>query len=302
MLTISTARAALLPLGFLLLAAGACTDLSETVYDEITDTNFKPGEKDLGSLVAPAYRALADMYMGWYGIVDVAQEEPADVLVTPERVNGWWDGGVYYRQHTHSWTLDSYTFSHTWGSCFSSINDVNRVIYQIESGKIPVTNDSARTGILAELRALRAYDYSVLLDDFRSVPIVTDFTAKELPQQNTAQEVYDFVVSELTAVIPSLSTQTGVATYGRMNRWAAEAILARVYLNAQVYVGTPAYDKVIPLTQDIVGAGKYALDPSYRTPFSVAAGALDGGASQEVIWAVPYDHIYLPVRDRKSVV
>ncbi len=93
--TFSTVRAALLPLGFLLLAAGACTDLNETVYDEITDTNFKPGEKDLGSLVAPAYRALAGMYMGWYGIVDVAQEEPADVLVTPERVNGWWDGGVY---------------------------------------------------------------------------------------------------------------------------------------------------------------------------------------------------------------
>src|SRR5438874_6589674 len=78
--TFSTVRAALLPLGFLLLAAGACTDLNETVYDEITDTNFKPGEKDLGSLVAPAYRALADMYMGWYGIVDVAQEEPADEI------------------------------------------------------------------------------------------------------------------------------------------------------------------------------------------------------------------------------
>src|SRR5256885_552451 len=288
MLHLTTARTALLrllsvPLLLPLLAVVACTDLTETVYDQITEKNFKPTARDLGSLIAPAYAVLADMYMGWYGIVDVAQEEPADVLVTPERVNGWWDGGVYYRQHTHSWTLDSYTFSHTWGNCFSSINDVNRVIYQIESGKIPVTNDSARTGILAELRALRAYDYSVLLDDFRSVPIVTDFTAKDLPRQNTAQEVYDFVVSELTAVIPSLSTQTGVAMYGRMNRWAAEAILARVYLNAQVYVGTPAYDKVIPLTQDIVGAGNYTLDPSYRTPFSVAAAALVSAGSQQAI-------------------
>src|SRR5438270_5830599 len=224
--TFSTVRAALLPLGVVLLAAGACIDLNDTVYDEITDTNCRPGEKDLGSLVAPAYRVLAGMYMGWYGIVDVAQEEPADVLVTPERVNGWWDGGVYYRQHTHSWTLNSYTFSHTWGNCFSSINDVNRVIYQIESGTIPVTNDSARAGILAELRALRAYDYSLLLDDFRNVSIVTDFTAKDLPKQNTAQEVYDFVVTELTAVIPGLSKEAGLAMYGRMNRWAAEAILA----------------------------------------------------------------------------
>lgn len=287
---VTTAGAALLLLG-----AAACTDLTETVYDQTTQTNFKPTAKDLGSLIAPAYRALADMYMGWYGNVDVAQEEPADVLVTPERINGWWDGGVYYRQHTHSWTLNSYTFSHTWSNCFSSINNINRVVYQIESRTIPVASDSVKTAILAELRALRAYDYALLLDNFRNVPIVTDFTAKDLPQQNTAQEVYDFVVSELSATIPNLSAETGVATYGRMNRWAAEAILARVYLNAEVYLGTPAYDKVIPLTQDIIDSGKYSLDASYRTPFSVAAGPLDGGLSHEVIWAVPYDAVYLPV-------
>lgn len=291
----TTAGAALLPVAMLILATGGCTDLTESVYDQTTQTNFKPTAKDLSSLVVPAYRALADLYMGWYGNVDVAQEEPADVLVTPERINGWWDGGVYYRQHTHSWTLNSFTFTHTWSNCFSSINNVNRVIYQIESGTIPVASDSAKTAVLAELRALRAYDYSLLLDNFRNVPIVTDFTAKDLPQQNTAQEVYDFVVNELSATIPNLSAETGVATYGRMNRWAAEAILARVYLNAGVYVGTPAYDKVIPLTQDIITAGKYSIDPSYRTPFSVAAGPLDGGLSHEVIWAVPYDAVYLPV-------
>src|SRR5437764_591945 len=154
MLHLTTARTALLrllsvPLLLPLLAVVACTDLTETVYDQITEKNFKPTARDLGSLIAPAYAVLADMYMGWYGNVDVAQEEPADVLVTPERINGWWDGGVYYRQHTHSWTLNSYTFRHTWSNCFSSINNVNRVIYQIESGTIPVTSDSLKTGILA---------------------------------------------------------------------------------------------------------------------------------------------------------
>src|SRR5256885_14718072 len=100
MLTFSTARAALLPLGFLLLAAGACTDLSETVYDEITDTNFKPGEKDLGSLVAPAYRAIAGMYMRGDGVVGVAQEEPAGGMVWPTRVKGWRGRAVCKRQDT----------------------------------------------------------------------------------------------------------------------------------------------------------------------------------------------------------
>jgi hypothetical protein len=283
-----------LPLiGLLLLAFGACTDLTETVYDEVTEENFNPTESDLGSLVAPAYTELADMYMGWYGWVDVAQEEPADVLVTPERVNGWWDGGVYFRQHQHSWGLDSWTFLHTWSSVFSSINNANRVIYQIESGIIPIEDESVKTAIVAELRALRAYDYSVLLDNFRNVAIVTDFTSEELPQQSTGQQVFDFVVSELTEVIPILSEETGVEMYGRINRWVAEAILARVYLNAEVYTGTAQYDQVIPLTESIRNSGNYALDPSYRTPFSVAAGPLDGGQSNEVMWAVPYDQVYL---------
>lgn len=285
-----------LPLiGTLILASGACIDLTETVFDEVTEENFKPTESDLGSLVAPAYTALADMYMGWYGWVDVAQEEPADVLVTPERVNGWWDGGVYFRQHQHSWGLNSWTFNHTWSRVFSSINTVNRVIFQIESGVIPVEDEGVKAGLLAELRALRAYDYYVLLDNFRNVPIVTDFTAEDLPQQSTGQEVYDFVVSELTEVIPSLSEETGVEMYGRINRWVAEAILARVYLNAEVYTGTAQYDQVIPLTQSITNSGEYALDATYRTPFSVAAGPLDGGQSSEVMWAVPYDEVFLDV-------
>jgi hypothetical protein len=80
--------------------------------------------------------------------------------------------------------------------------------------------------------------------------------------------------------------------YGRINQYVAKAILARLYLNAEVYVGTPRYNDVIPLTQDIISSGKYSLDSEYRTPFSVAAGALDGAASNEVMWAVPYDEIY----------
>jgi hypothetical protein len=122
---------------------------------------------------------------------------------------------------------------------------------------------------------------------------VTDFTAEDLPQQNTRQEVFDFVVSELQEVIPQLSTEAGVDMYGRINKWVAQAILARTFLNSEVYTGTPRYADVIPLTQSIIDSGLYSLDADYRTPFSVAAGPLDGGASNEIMWAVPYDQVYL---------
>jgi len=214
------------------------------------------------------------------------------VLVSPERVNGWYDGGVYVRQHQHTWDNNSWTFGHIWDVAFSVVNAANRVIYQIESGVAPIENEATKTRTLSELRAARAYAYWLLLDNFRNVPIVTDFTAEDLPSQSTGQEVFNFVETELQAAIPNLPTEVGVAMYGRINQYVAKAILARLYLNAEVYVGTRRYNDVLPLTQDIIGSGKYSLDSEYRTPFSVAAGPLDGGESNEVMWAVPYDEIY----------
>ena len=175
-----------------------------------------------------------------------------------------------------------------WVNAFSGINAANRVIYQIESGTIPLEG-AAKVSIPAELKAVRAYGYSLLLDNFGNVPIVTDFTATELPTQSTRKEVYDFVVKELTGAIPQLSDATGTAMYGRMNKSAALAVLARVYLNAGVYTGNPQYDQVIATTQQIIGGGKYKLDASYRAPF-----AQNNNISPEIVWAVPYDAINAP--------
>lgn len=266
------------------LAAAGCTDLTETPYTEITEANFNPTAGDLAALMAPAYTPLRDVWMGWYGNLDF-QEETADAFITPVRPNGWYDGGTYIRLHEHRWDSGQGQPGSLWDRAFSGINAANRVIYQIESGIIPV-EEEVQTPLLAELTALRAYYYYLLLDAFGNVPIVTDFTSTEVPQQSNRQQVYDFVVSELTAAIPDLSEETGVATYGRMNRWAAVGLLARVYLNAEVYVGTAEYDEVITLTQQIIDSGLFALESDYRRPF-----ARDNHASTELVWAVPYDAI-----------
>ena len=271
-------RAALPVLG---LAMASCTDLTETPYSQVTETNIKPS---VGSLIAPAYSPLRDVWMGWYGNLDF-QEETADALLTPVRPNGWYDGGTYIRLHEHRWDVTQGQPAALWDRSFSGINAVNRIIYQMESGAVPVA-DSLKPGLRAELQALRAYYYSLLLDSFGNVPIVTDFTSKEVPQQSTRQQVYDFVVAELTAALPTLSTAKGTSTYGRVNRWAAEGILARVYLNAAVYTGTPQYDKVLAVTQALMDSGGYQLEPRYRAPF-----ARNNDQSVEIIWTVPYDAV-----------
>lgn len=268
----------------LILGPVSCNDLTEVPYTQVTNQNFKPTSADIGSLIAPAYTPLRGLWMGWYGNIDT-QEESSDALITPVRPNGWYDGGTYIRMHQHRWDPNQGQPGTLWGNAFAGINSANRVIYQIESGSLPITGD-AKASVPAELRAVRAYDYSLLLDNFANVPIDTNFTATDLPTQSTRQQVYDFVVKQLTDVIPLLSDATGSATYGRMNKWAATALLARVYLNAEVYTGTPQYDKVIALTQQIIDGGKYSLDASYRAPF-----ARNNDQSLENIWDVPYDAI-----------
>jgi SusD family. len=270
--------------GAVLCVGTSCTDLTETPYTEITQANFHPTAADLAALMAPAYTPLRTVWMGWYGNLDF-QEETADAMLTPVRPNGWYDGGVYIRLHEHRWDPNQGEPNSLWGRCYSGINAANRVIYQITSGVIPV-DDATKKSVTAELRGIRAYYYSLLLDNFGSVPLATDFTATDLPQQATRQQLYDFVVKEFTEVMPDLSTDNGKSMYGRINQWAAKGLLARVYLNAGVYTGTPQWDKVLTLTQDVISGGKYQLDASYKTPFSRT-----NDQSKEIIFSVPYDQI-----------
>jgi starch-binding outer membrane protein, SusD/RagB family len=264
----------------------SCTDLSENPYTAITDVNFNPTAADLPLLMAPAYAPLRVSWMSWYGMVDW-QEETADAFLTPERPNGWDDGQIYYQNHQHNWTpMGPGMATGQWGTLYNGILHSNRVMYQLEQDIIPV-DAATKAATIAELRGLRAYYYSLLLDLFGNVPIVTDYTDQTVPEQKTRAEVFDFVTKEFEAVIPSLSTTTGYpGMYGRMNQFAAKGLLARVYLNAQVYTGTQQWEKVLTLTNEIISSGKFQLDANYRGPF-----ARNNHLSPEIIFAVPYDAV-----------
>lgn len=265
----------------------SCTDLSETVYSEVTAENFEAGPDDIVSLVGPTYTPLRFGVVGFHAWLS-AQTESADVRVTPVRPNGWFDGGRYNRMHRHDWTATDFTATSAWGMSFDGINAANRVLLQIENGDIPI--EEGREELIAELRAARAFYYSLLLDAHGNVPIVTDFSIEEPPQQNTRQEVYDFVVQELNEVIPNLTEVADQSTYGRINKWAAKMVLAEVYLNAEVYTGTPAYDKVLEvIPSDFRSVWPYELEENYKDVF-----VRDNHTSSEMIFAIPYDENNAP--------
>lgn len=266
------------------LLLNGCTKLDEKVYSQVLSQNFNPTPADVPSLVGPVYSNLRGMIAGWQGYFDV-QEEAADIIITPARPNGWVDGGTYQRMHQHVWNTTQGQPNGLYSGSYRGINNANRVIFQIESGEIPMTTGKAE--LLAELKVARAYYYSLLLDNHGNVPIVTDYKDVSLPKQKTRKELYDFVVKELTDNLPLLTEAVNKSTYGRFTKWAAKAVLARVYLNAEVYVGTAAWDKVIKECDDIISKNVYSLATKYKDNFVTA-----NENSPELIFTVPYDEIF----------
>ena len=267
-----------------LLLFAACTDLNEkeVLYDQVTQGNFFKTDAEYVAALGAAYTNL----YGTFGSADnimPLQEVTTDEMVVPTRGADWGDGGHWVRLKTHTYNPDDPRPLNSWNVMFAGVNTCNRVLSIFE----PLGTDQSKAYI-SELKALRAIYYYWLLDLFGNVPLSIDFTKTEPPTNNTRQEVYDFVEKELLENLPSLP-KTGpndAFTYGRVNYYTAQAALAKLYLNAQVYTGTPQWDKCMAACDEIINSGVFALMPGYSDNFKK-----ENRGSTEFIWAIPYDEI-----------
>lgn len=264
-----------------MLMLGGCFNLDEETYSEIIEETYVPSEEDEIPLLATAYSPFRYI-MEWYGLFDL-QEEPGDAIVTPTRPEGWDDGGTYKRMHLHTWNNMEEQPRGTWTYCYNGINNANKVLKRVEEGYFLKEREEA---VRAEVRAVRALWYSILCDTHGNVPILTSFTP-DVPKQSTRKEVYDFVIKELKEALPLLSDKVDQSTYGRLTRWGAHCVLARMYLNAEVYTGTPAWNEALAECNKVIEAGKFSLEPVYRDIFKT-----DNENCMETIFAVPYDEVY----------
>ncbi|UZR98145.1 RagB/SusD family nutrient uptake outer membrane protein [Chondrinema litorale] len=261
----------------------SCTDLEENLYDIVTAENTQLTADDLNSLIAPAYASFRGIYWNWNGLLDV-YEESSDLIVTPYRVGIGW-GDLYITMHKHTWGPTLGHAEGLWSSVYSAITSVNFAIYQIES----LEGVEEKESVIYELRALRAIYYYLLLDNFRNVPIVTQFDVPEgfLPEQSSGQEVFSFIESELTEVMPYLSETSNSENYGKVTKWAAYMTLAKLYLNAEVYIGEAKWSDALAEVNEIIDNGGFSLESNYANLF-----AADNGYNSEVILAIPFDNVY----------
>ena len=266
----------------------ACTKLKSTSYDKIIASEFTPTSSDLAALAGAGYVDWRGLLLQWNTLYR-AQEVSGDEMLTPARPNGWVDGGVYRRIHEHKWTTDDDIVINVWTRAYQGITNCNRIIYQVQAGIIPVAAADT-TALVAEMKLLRASYYWVLCDCYGNVPIVDKFNvpAGYLPKQNTRQEVYNFIVNDLVTNIPLVSAANNTTTYGKFNKWAGLALLAKMYLNAGVYAGTPAWDKCIAVCDTIINASQFSLESNQKNVFIT-----ENENSKEIIFALPFDSKYV---------
>ncbi|GHT33854.1 hypothetical protein AGMMS49574_20350 [Bacteroidia bacterium] len=257
-------------------------DMNEKVFSSVTEQSYNYTVKDFYPVVGSVYPPLRNLTS--HGGYFCAQEVTADAIVMPPNASGWDDGGIYRRMHYHTWNSEQAHVSDIWSWFYRGILLCNNVIDQIENGIVPAPSAADKEQGLAEVRAVRAYYYWLVCDNFGDAPLVYT-KSSDLPAKSSRLEIYNFIVSELQEVIPKLNETQGGTMYGRINKWAGKALLANIYLNAEVYSGQAHYVEAIAQCDDIINSGKCALEPNYNASFR-AHGV---ESSKEVLFTVPFD-------------
>lgn len=137
----------------------------------------------------------------------------------------------------------------------------------------------------AEARFCRALAYYTLLDLFGRPPFITESNYSLNPSQLTRTELFDWIENELTDIYETLPTNP---EYGRAGRYAVDALLSRMYLNAEVYTGTERYTNCITRCNNIINSGVYSLANNYAELFMADNGE-NAAANCEFIFSILAD-------------
>ncbi len=212
-------------------------------------------------------------------------------LTTDESVMAWNDQTIK-DFHNQTWSAnDGFIFA-LYSRIFYQISICNEFIRETSDEKLASrgVNDALKAqihGYRAEARFLRAVSYWHALDLFRNVPFVTeqDAVGAFFPDQIKAPQLFDYIESEL------LDVQNQIAAphanpYGRADQAAVWTLLAKLYLNAEVYTGTPRYTDCVTYCQKIIDAG-YTLEPDYKNLFGA-----DNDKSNEIIFPITFDGVH----------
>lgn len=261
----------------------SCHKLDVEATTELTSATFPKTEAHFNALMGTIYTLYRDGYTtGHFFSTSQSTDESALLIYGTD----WVDGNRYLDLHRHTWTKDHPIIAGEWSYLANLIGNTNQVLYLLKSAD----DGAVKNTSIAEMRTMRALFFFYMMDEFGGVPLDTTYGDITLKERATRAQVFTFVENELRTAIPFLKTASGTANYGKPTRYMAYALLAKMYLNAQVYIGTAKNNECIAACDSVLNAGggtQYSLEP--RSTYFNMFAPTNGPAFKEFIFAIPYD-------------
>ncbi len=273
-------------LSSVLLGTSACTDLNTDINSQYTKYPDNPIAVS-AKLEGCYYYLRSEAGLGrnyWEGVM-----LQGDELMGICYSGGYYDNGRIFFPSVHDLKPDTPGVG-LMSDMKSGISYCNRII--LELGGADGTD-----AVVAPVRAIRAFYHFMMMDLYGDVPLMSHTPEEgEVIERTSRAEVAKWIESELKAVIPQLSTDNNSDTYGRPNRWMAEALLAKLYLNWGVYMASDVktvtnstpnekLNDLVAVCDDIIKSGIFEVGKGYRQKFFPNNGV----QIKDFIYAMPFD-------------
>jgi hypothetical protein len=267
--------------------AASCTDLDVPIDSTLTTDIFPRTEAEYIALTGPVYTQMREQVTQDYFMM---QEFSTDEAVLTARGSDYYDGGRYLQLNLHTWNETHPFLPNVWAWGYRGINLCSENLAALKTA--PESDFKTRT--VAEMRTMRALYYFMLMDLFGNIPLTPEYGSTVLPEQTGRASVFNYIEKELTEAIPDLTAEVSANSYGRPTKWMAYTLLAKLYLNAEVYISEDRYNEAVAACNAVILADAnddgtpdqpFALTEDYLSIFGIA----NGPAIKEIIFAVPFD-------------
>ena len=254
----------------------ACVPLDTAPYNSETDQTFwKEDPNSALSALNTCYTSLPDMYEIVYG----------DGMTDNAYVKGGQNQAIGNGKYG---TSEAYVYD-VWNHHFAGIRQCNELLNNIDL--VPGLSPELKARYIAEATALRAYHYYELYIHFGGVPYFDkpiSIAQSRVATRETAEQTSGRIATDIEAALKTdaLPGSYSGADQGRMTKWAAKAILAKLYLF------DAKWDKVRDITAEIMSDSGIALYPSYQ-------GLFEAGA--ETCGEIMFANQYMPVNREHNI-
>lgn len=252
--------------------------LDSEPYTQLTDVNFYKNPQEASAAVVGAYDGLQYMYSSAFSMVVASEIFSDDAFGGGGKSDGYGTQLLDEFDQTRS-PGDRDILIDNWGNYYKGIYRCNVVLQNLD--RVPWGDQEAlRNQLTAELKFLRAIAYFDLVRLFGNVVLQTEPSAENLPQSNS-DDVYKQIAEDLVFAIENLPAtpyaSQAASDHGRATKWAAEALLARVFLyytgryQQTDLVGVTNKQQVLVYLEDLIQNSGHALVPDFASLFPAAS-------------------------------